>query len=117
MAKPTCPAREPGLPGTEPGAGVLSPQAGLEAFGPRFASMKSWLGVLGVAGRGLCHGPLLTGICRLTGVQAAALIFLFLMALLCLAGSLLSLQMWRREVAQKHREVPGGPTISLEALL
>ncbi|NXF55506.1 MALD2 protein, partial [Oceanites oceanicus] len=49
---------------------------------------------------------LLAGTRRLAGGHAAALIFLFLTALLCLATSLLSLQMWRREVAQKHREPP-----------
>ncbi|KAF1506288.1 MARVEL domain-containing protein 2, partial [Eudyptula minor] len=58
----------------------------------------------------LCQGPLLAGICRLAGAQAATLIFLFLTALLCLAGSLLSLWMWRREVAWKHQEAPGNST-------
>lgn len=49
------------------------------------------------------------------GMQAAALIFLFLTALLCLAGSLLSLWLWRCKVVWKHPEVSrsgdsrGGP--------
>uniref|UniRef100_A0A8C3C7S8 MALD2 protein n=1 Tax=Cairina moschata TaxID=8855 RepID=A0A8C3C7S8_CAIMO len=61
---------------------------------------------------GLCYspplagGPLLAAFCRLAGGQAAALVFLFLTALLYLAGSLVALKMWRHEVARRRQEPP-----------
>nr|XP_047908417.1 occludin/ELL domain-containing protein 1 [Anser cygnoides] len=63
---------------------------------------------------GLCYsplagGPLLAAFCRLAGGQAAALVFLFLTALLYLAGSLVALKMWRHEVARRRREAPPPP--------
>lgn len=64
---------------------------------------------------GLCYspplagGPLLAAFCRLAGGQAAALVFLFLTALLYLAGSLVALKMWRHEVARRRREAPVSP--------
>lgn len=66
---------------------------------------------------GLCYsplagGPLLAAFCRLAGGQAAALVFLFLTALLYLAGSLVALKMWRHEVARRRREAPVSPFVT-----
>ncbi|NWZ29922.1 MALD2 protein, partial [Asarcornis scutulata] len=64
---------------------------------------------------GLCYspppagGPLLAAFCPPAGGQAAALVFLFLTALLYLAGSLVALKMWRHEVARRRQGPPGGP--------
>lgn len=75
------------------------------------------MGVLGVLGGGGatwpgCLVPVPPSPPRPHLPQAAALIFLILTALLCLAGTFLPRQMWRREVAQKHREVPGSPVVT-----
>ncbi|NXJ16825.1 MALD2 protein, partial [Odontophorus gujanensis] len=55
---------------------------------------------------GLCSSPLpgsplLTELCRTEGAQAAALLFLFLTALLYVAGSAVALKVWQ-EVARWH---------------
>uniref|UniRef100_A0A8B9P0W6 MARVEL domain-containing protein 2 n=1 Tax=Apteryx owenii TaxID=8824 RepID=A0A8B9P0W6_APTOW len=59
---------------------------------------------------GLCYsplagGPLLGVFCRVAGGQAAALVFLFITALLYLAASLVCLKMWRHETARRRREM------------
>ncbi|NWJ04600.1 MALD2 protein, partial [Crypturellus undulatus] len=48
----------------------------------------------------LAGGPLLGALCRLAGGQAAALVFLFLTALLYLAGCAVCIKMWRRQAAR-----------------
>ncbi|XP_062452554.1 occludin/ELL domain-containing protein 1 [Rhea pennata] len=64
---------------------------------------------------GLCYsplaggGPLLGALCHVAGGQAAALVFLFITALLYLAGSLVCLVMWRHEAARRHRETLPAP--------
>ncbi|XP_067169166.1 occludin/ELL domain-containing protein 1 [Apteryx mantelli] len=63
---------------------------------------------------GLCYsplagGPLLGVFCRMAGGQAAALVFLFITALLYLAASLVCLKMWRHETARRRREMLPAP--------
>nr|XP_025971770.1 MARVEL domain-containing protein 2-like [Dromaius novaehollandiae] len=71
---------------------------------------------------GLCYsplagGPLLGAACRVAGGQAAALVFLFVTALLYLASSLVCIKMWRHEVARRRRESRPAPAkrIAFEA--
>uniref|UniRef100_A0A8B9ZJ29 MALD2 protein n=1 Tax=Anas platyrhynchos TaxID=8839 RepID=A0A8B9ZJ29_ANAPL len=67
---------------------------------------------------GLCYSPPLAGdpllavFCRPAGGQAAALVFLFLTALLYLAGSLVAIKMWRHEVGRRRREAPVSPLVT-----
>ncbi|XP_068517694.1 MARVEL domain-containing protein 2-like isoform X1 [Anas acuta] len=64
---------------------------------------------------GLCYSPPLAGdpllavFCRPAGGRAAALVFLFLTALLYLAGSLVAIKMWRDEVGRRRPEAPPPP--------
>lgn len=67
---------------------------------------------------GLCYSPPLAGdpllavFCRPAGGRAAALVFLFLTALLYLAGSLVAIKMWRHEVGRRRREAPVSPLVT-----
>lgn len=67
---------------------------------------------------GLCYSPPLAGdpllavFCRPAGGQAAALVFLFLTALLYLAGSLVAIKMWRHEVGRRQQEAPVSPLVT-----
>uniref|UniRef100_A0A8C6ZJU5 Uncharacterized protein n=1 Tax=Nothoprocta perdicaria TaxID=30464 RepID=A0A8C6ZJU5_NOTPE len=57
----------------------------------------------GLCSSPLAGGPLLSALCRLAGGQAAALVFLFLTALLYLASSIVCIKMWRHEAARRWR--------------
>lgn len=78
-----------------------------EAVGAGGLGVAALAWVLPAVVPALCHSPLLAKFCCLAGVQAAALIFLFLTMLLCWASSL---QMRRHEVAWAHWEVPRCPS-------
>ncbi|XP_052555727.1 occludin/ELL domain-containing protein 1 isoform X3 [Tympanuchus pallidicinctus] len=70
----------------------------------------------GLCSSPLLGSPLLTELCRVEGGQAAALLFLFLTALLYLAGSAVALKVWH-EVARWHRGaavIPCSPEGSLQ---
>ncbi|NWX94758.1 MALD2 protein, partial [Nothoprocta ornata] len=56
----------------------------------------------GLCSSPLAGGPLLSALCRLAGGQAAALVFLFLTALLYLASSIVCIKMWRHEAARRR---------------
>uniref|UniRef100_H9H2J6 Uncharacterized protein n=1 Tax=Meleagris gallopavo TaxID=9103 RepID=H9H2J6_MELGA len=70
----------------------------------------------GLCSSPLLGSPLLTQLCLVEGGQAAALLFLFLTALLYLAGSAVALKVWH-EVARWHRGaavIPCSPEDSLQ---
>lgn len=85
-------------PPTEAGLHVLLFVLCLAAVGAHIHTVT--LG--GLCSSPLPGSPLLTELCRVEGGQAAALLFLFLTALLYLAGSAVALKVWH-EVTRWHR--------------
>ncbi|OXB69857.1 UNVERIFIED_CONTAM: hypothetical protein H355_004836 [Colinus virginianus] len=85
-------------PPTEVGLHVLLSLLCLAAAGAHIHTVT--LG--GLCSSPLPGSPLLTELCRMEGAQAAALLFLFLTALLYVAGSVVALKVWH-EVARWHR--------------